>query len=94
MQPIRAEGMGKAPKPFVFQLTQAEVAELTDPVGEGGHQSLHRRLLSELAKGNTVTFDDAELGELIRYMTQYGTGGFQGRLYRAFIRSLTEQLRL
>jgi hypothetical protein len=86
--------MARQPKPFTFTLTDPEIAELTGPVGEGGHQSLHRRLLDELANGPTVTFDDAELGELIRYMTQYGSGGFQGRLYRAFIRSLKEQLGL
>lgn len=87
--------MARAPRPFEFKLTNAEAAELTGPAGEGGHQSLHRRLIDELASGNlTVTFDDAELGELIRYMTQYKSGGFQGRLRRAFIRSLAEQLGL
>jgi hypothetical protein len=85
--------MAKAPKPFVFTLTEAEVAEIEGPSGSGGHQSLHRRLLDELAAGDqTVTFDDCELGELIRYMTQYKSGGFQGRLRRAFIRSLEQQL--
>ena len=85
--------MAKEPKPFVFQLTKAEADEITGPVGEGGHQGLHRRLIDELEAGDqTVTFNDCELGELIRYMTQYKSGGFQGRLRRAFIRSLKDQL--
>lgn len=87
--------MARTPKPFVFKLTEEEAAEIAGPAGDGGHQSLHRRLNDELADGErTVTFDDAEMGELIRYMTQYKSGGFQGRLKRAFIRSLEEQLGL
>lgn len=82
--------MAREPKPFQFTLTPDEAAELTGAVGEGGHQELHRRLSSELAHGLTVTFDDCELGELIRYMTRYGSGGFQSRLKRAFGRSLRE----
>lgn len=39
-----------------------------------------------------VSLTDSELGELIRYMTQYGEGGFQGRLRRAFLRSVYELL--
>lgn len=62
------------------------------PSGQGGHQNLHARIRSELANGPTVTFDDTEMGELIRYMTQYGSGGFQGRLRRAFVRSLCSQI--
>lgn len=87
--------MPKAPKPFTFTLTPEEADELSAPAGEGGHQGLHSRLRQELESGErTVTFDDAEMGELIRYMTQYKGGGFQGRLRRAFIRSLREQLGL
>lgn len=87
--------MVKEPKPFAFKLTPEEAEQITGAAGEGGHQELHRRLTHELADGNrTVTFNDAEMGELIRYMTQYGSGGFQGRLRRAFLRSLREQLGL
>lgn len=83
--------MARAPREFKFTLTAAEAAELEAPSGQGGHQNLHKRLLNELADGNrTVTFDDEELGELIRYATQYGSGGFQGRLRRAFQRSIIE----
>ncbi len=84
--------MARAPRPFTFTLTPSEVAEMEAPSGQGGHQSLHARIRSELAGGPAVTFDDEEMGELIRYMTQYGSGGFQGRLRRAFIRSLCEQI--
>jgi hypothetical protein len=81
--------MPPAPRPFVLQLTQAEAEEITGPVGEGGHQSLHKRLTGQLENGNLqITLTDQQLGELIRYITQYGVGGFQGRLYRAFIRSI------
>lgn len=79
-------------KLFVFELTDREAAELKVPVGSGGHQSLHRRLLEQLEQGNTVTFTDQQLGALIRYMTQYEQGGFQGRLRKAFDRSLRKQL--
>ena len=83
--------MPPAPRPFTFQLTQAEADEILGPVGEGGHQSLHARLTDQLQNGKLqITLTDQQLGELIRYMTQYGSGGFQGRLFRAFIRSIRE----
>jgi hypothetical protein len=65
---------------------------MTQPSGQGGHQTLHTRIRQELALGPTVTFNDEQLGELIRYMSQYGSGGFQGRLRRAFIRSICDQI--
>lgn len=84
--------MAKEPKRFEFHLTEEEADEIRNARGSGGHQSLHRRLTEELENGLMVTFDDAELGELIRYMTQYKGGGFQGRLRAAFGRSLKGQL--
>lgn len=84
--------MSKEPKPFEFQLTQTEVDEIRNAAGEGGHQSFHRLVVSQLDEGSTVRFDDAQLGKLIRYMTQYKGGGFQSRLRSAFIRSLKNQL--
>ncbi len=85
-------------KPIEFTLTQSEAAELLEPSGSGGHQSLHKRLIDQLEGGNLILkFDDAHMGELIRYM-QYGwdgaSGGFQKRLNRAFGRSLREHLKL
>jgi hypothetical protein len=82
----------KRPKPFVFVLTQDEADVIAQPAGEGGHQGLHRRLQEQLEHGLTISLDDAQLGELIRYMTQYKSGGFQGRLRTAFERSLRKQL--
>lgn len=84
--------MPRMPKPFTFTLEPAEIEELMPPSGQGGHQSLHKRLKDELANGPFVTLDDSEMGELIRYMSQYGSGGFQGRLRKAFIRSLCAQI--
>lgn len=87
--------MAKTAKRFVFTLTGDEAAIIKEAAGEGGHQELQRRLTEQLSDGKLeVDFDDTQMGELIRYMTQYGSGGFQGRLYKAFIRSVQEQLGL
>lgn len=81
------------PKPFVFHLTPGEMAELQSPVGAGGQQTFHTMLLDQLAVGaGDIALDDSQLGQLIRYMTQYGHGGFQTRLRNAFSRSLRELL--
>jgi hypothetical protein len=84
--------MGRQATPIAFTLTSSEAAEILKPSGQGGHQSLHKRLLAQLANGNlSLSFDDAQLGELVRYMS-YGSGGFQGRLRKAFKRSLLETI--
>ena len=82
----------RQPKALIITLTEDEAQEIRGAVGSGGHQSLHRRLTSELARGLEVSFSDEQLGELIRYMTRYGSGGFQSRLRRAFKRPLEELL--
>jgi hypothetical protein len=83
--------MGKAPRPFEITLAIEEAAHIMGPAGEGGHQDLHEKLNKQLEDGNlTIKLTDAELGMIIRYMTQYGSGGFQGRLRRAFWRPITE----
>lgn len=85
--------MPPAPRPIVFTLTDEEAAYLLVPVGDGGQQTFHEGLLAQLQSGNrAVAFTDDQLGKLIRYMTQYGPGGFQGRLRKAFRRSLLELL--
>ena len=84
--------ISRAPKPFVFTLENSEVEWIKGAAGSGGHQTLHRRLVKELQSGNQVTFTDEQLGELVRYMTRYGSGGFQGRLRKAFGRSVRELL--
>ena len=85
--------MSREAGPFVLALTQAEADELEPPAGEGGHQGLQSKLLEKLQGGNlSVELSDTELGQLVRYMTRYGSGGFQARLRRAFIRPLKELL--
>ena len=84
---------GRQPRPFSFVLTPEEALIITDARGQGGQQSLHRRLVEQLANGNlTIEMDDRRFGELIRYMTRYGSGGFQGRLKEAFKRVLGDLL--
>ena len=81
--------MTREARAFRFQLTGEEADAIRGAVGSGGQQTLHRRIVDELdANDGAVTFDDGELGTLIRYMTQYGSGGFQDRLHAAFDRSL------
>ena len=67
--------MARDLSPLHFRSPEAEAAELNGPAGEGGRQLSHKRSIQELEDGNrTVTFNDAQLGELVRYMTQYGSG--------------------
>ena len=85
--------MPKPAKPVVLVLTAGEAADLLVPVGAGGQQGFQQQLIAQLQGGNlSITFDDDQLGKLIRYMTQYGPGGFQGRLRKTFRRSLLELL--
>lgn len=83
--------LGRPTKPFVFELSAEEALFISEAKGSGGQQTLHRKLVEDLAKGNlTIEMDDRQLGELIRYMTRYGSGGFQERLRRAFARSFLD----
>ena len=85
--------MPPAPRPIVLTLTEAEAADLLTPVGNGGQQTFHEGILAQLQNGNrAVAFNDDQLGKLLRYMTQYGPGGFQSRLRKAFRRPLLELL--
>jgi hypothetical protein len=85
--------MGKEARPIEVTLTEHEAAELLEPAGEGGHQGLHEQIRAQLDHGNrTLRLGDDLLGKIIRYMTQYGSGGFQGRLRRAFQRPLVQLL--
>lgn len=80
-------------RPIVLTLTSDEAAELLAPVGAGGQQTFHQGIIQQLGNGNlAIAFNDDQLGKLIRYMTQYGPGGFQSRLRKAFRRSLLELL--
>jgi hypothetical protein len=79
-------------EPFRFILLPAEIAQITgaEIVGSGGLQSLLRKVRSQVEQGDTVEFDNAGLGQLIRYMTRIGGGGFETRLRRAFARSFLD----
>ncbi len=49
--------------------------------------------MEQLQGGNlTVKLDDAQLGKLVRYISEYGGGSYQSHLRKAFLRSLKEQL--
>lgn len=87
--------MSRAAQPIRFSLRAEEMAVLSAPPGTGGHQGFHRWLMDELARNGgrgVMEFDDQRLGMLLRYMTQYGSGGFQGRLTKAFMRSVVAML--
>ena len=92
-QPSRKqEHMSKDGEPFQFTLLPVEIAEITqiEIVGSGGLQTLLRKLRTQLERGNVVEFDNAGLGQLIRYTTRIGGGGFETRLRRAFARSFLD----
>jgi hypothetical protein len=64
------------------QLTPEEVQILRRPVnGEGGFQSLLRGLQKNLdRKTNQLTVTAGQFEKIIRYTSQYGSGGFEDRL--------------
>ena len=83
--------MAQIAAPIPLTLTTEEAAEILTPAGSGGQQTFQQGLIDQLQGGNlTIRFDDNDLGKLIRYMTQYGPGGFQSRLRKAFRRPLLE----
>lgn len=85
--------MPKAAAPITITLTPQEAAFIQTPAGAGGQQTFQQELLSQLQNGNTtLSLNDEQVGKLFRYMTQYGQGGFQGRLQKAFRRPLSEFL--
>lgn len=51
-----------------------------DVVGSGGFQSLLRRLQRGLSTDNELTLTLEDIERIGRYVNDYGTGGFQGRL--------------
>jgi hypothetical protein len=61
---------------------QAQKAFAKPIVGKGGHQTLLRRLQSQIEDGMLgVSVGDME--KMLRYMLSYGGGGFQQRLAAA-----------
>ena len=55
--------------------------------GTGGMQSLLRELSTQLGPDNTVSLSFSQIEKVIRYTSNYGVGGFQGRL-RGLARAL------
>jgi hypothetical protein len=53
---------------------------LSRPInGEGGFQSLLRKMQRQLASG-WIELSDADVERWVRYSTEYGSGGFEDRL--------------
>ena len=65
-----------------IELTLDEIAILRRPVnGDGGFQSLLRSLQRNLdRKSGILTVTGDQFDRIVRYTSQYGWGGFEGRL--------------
>lgn len=63
-------------------LSGEEMRLLRKPVvGSGGHQSLLRKLQSNLDSVTAImTIGQEEIQRIVKYRKQYGRGGFQDRL--------------
>ena len=65
---------------LTFTLPTRAVEALRRPVvGQGGFQSLLRHLQKRL-EGNELTLSPDLIAKIVRYVRDYGGGGFQGRL--------------
>lgn len=51
-----------------------------DARGQGGWQSLLRRLKRDLEQSSQLTLTSVDLKRIVRYIGAYGTGGYQRRL--------------
>ena len=65
-----------------IELTPEELEILCRPInGQGGFQGLLRGLQRNLdRKTRVLTVTDEQFGRIVRYTSQYGWGGFEGRL--------------
>lgn len=64
-------------------LSARAIAALSKPVnGQGGHQTLLRRLQKQIDDG-VLSVSPADAEKMLRYLLSYGTGGFQQRLAAA-----------
>ena len=74
---------------IVVELTRDQVDYINRPLrGQGGYQSFLSHLQDNLS-GNLLRLTRADCEKIVRYATQYGEGGFQGRL-----RSIVDLARL
>jgi hypothetical protein len=64
------------------QLNAEETAALMRPIrGQGGFQSLLRGLQRSFDRPSKVlTLSEEQIERIVRYTTDYGWGGFEGRL--------------
>jgi len=73
---------------LTIKLTDEEVEGIKMAVrGEGGMQSLLRDLQRAIQPDNTVTLTPTQIHRIVKYTSNYGGGGFQGRL-RGLARAL------
>ena len=65
----------------VIDLNPDEAERLSRLIrGQGGFQSLLRRLQAQLTDDSQMVLGLADVRRIVRYQARYGTGGFQGRL--------------
>jgi len=79
-----------------IQLGPAALRALRRPVvGQGGFQSLLRRIQRELGDGSDLLLTVGTIERMARYVERYSEGGFQGRLRYILdeLRTLAEALR-
>ena len=70
-------------------LTETERAAINHGIeGQGGFQTLIRRLRAALQPTGEVTISDRDVALIRRYRNEYGQGGWQDRLDTAFGRTL------
>ena len=79
-----------------FILDARERTALGCPVnGEGGFQSLARRLQQDLnQKTGEIAVSDDDVDRITKYCARYGQGGWQDRLWQAFHRVLNLDARI
>jgi hypothetical protein len=66
---------------LLVQLSEDEAQKVRLPVnGQGGLQSLLRKLQKQLDSENNLTVTADQIEQIVRYSQNYGSGGFQGRL--------------
>jgi hypothetical protein len=66
---------------ITIHLTQDEADPLRKPVhGSGGLQSLIKKLQPKLNNDNTIELTSSDIEKILRYTSNYGSGGFQSRL--------------
>tara|TARA_Y100001972_G_C7459846_1_gene234737 strand:+ start:241 stop:597 length:357 start_codon:yes stop_codon:yes gene_type:complete len=65
---------------IIINLTDEQLARLQRPIsGSGGWQSLLRAMKKRI-QGTTLELSTRDVGRILRYSNDYGSGGFQDRL--------------